>query len=123
VEEKMEFYAKAVFVGEVEDEFLFMVALGEEDDGLGNYFMVQLADDFDEQDSELGMDTYCVVGPGQATYYGGVVAWDCSQGSLRVSLSPEAAQELGFPSELSICFPASETERVREGMQTVLRNL
>lgn len=56
----------------------------------------------DEQEVDLGMDTYClVVDPGQATHYGGVRECELDGARLRLMLTEDAAATLGMPVDAS----------------------
>lgn len=67
----------------------------------GDVVEIQRADQFDDQDRSLGMDTYCVVRDGR-TAYGGITAWDIDSGTLAVHLSGVAQEALDLPSTLAI---------------------
>ncbi|MDX6285617.1 MAG: hypothetical protein QOG53_1102 [Frankiales bacterium] len=61
-------------------------------------FMCPLDGQYDEQDVQLGMDTYCIVtGEQVGTYYGGVLAWRIETGLLHLALTEEASNELRLP--------------------------
>lgn len=55
----------------VEEPDLNYSMLAFEDEASGDFFAVQRAFTFDDQDRQLGMDTYCLV-RGGATHYGGL---------------------------------------------------
>ena len=74
-----------------EDTDCFIAAFGEDEE---NVVMIQLAFEFDKQDTELGWDTYCLVLPSQATFYGGVQKCALEGEKLTLWLSDEAKAEL-----------------------------
>jgi hypothetical protein len=68
-------------------------------------------------------DTYClIVDPGQATFYGGVVACELSDRELNLVLTEEAAKELGTPTDLrfGLALDAERWQMVRRGLSRVL---
>lgn len=79
------------------------VEFAEHADGSGQTLEIQRALEFDEQDVELGQDTYCLVRDASATCYGGVTAWQFSGGRLTLSLEPAAAQSWARRSSSSRC--------------------
>jgi hypothetical protein len=77
----------------------------------------------DEQEVELGMDTYClVVDPGQATHYGGVRECAVRDRELRLVLKQDAAAALGLPVEqrFVLDLPAHQLELLGRGLRRVL---
>jgi Immunity protein 10 len=62
------------------------------------------SDTVDEQDSFLGMDTYCVSTDSGATFYGGVESAKVNATELAVRFTPEAAETLGVPRDLLLQF-------------------
>ena len=77
----------------------------------------------DEQDVELGMDTYClVVDPGQATYYGGVRECELRGGQLHLILTEQAAAKLGMPVEtrFELELTHQQSEALSRGLERVL---
>lgn len=83
-------------VAYIRDEELNFEGLVMED--AGNTFEIQRSLTIDDQDRALGWDTYCLVLGGGPTFYGGVLGWHLSEDHLlHLSLSQEAAAELGLP--------------------------
>lgn len=83
------------------------------------------SDVVDEQDVDLGMDTYClVVEPGQATYYGGVRECELVDDRLRLLLTEEAAATLGMPTETSfrLELPPDQLIILRRGLARALNS-
>jgi hypothetical protein len=74
--------------------------------------MFQRADEFDEQDRDLGMDTYCIVsGWQEGTIYGGVESWSADADQIGLRLTPKAALELGLATSVSISIADSACAR------------
>jgi hypothetical protein len=74
------------------------LALGDEtaaEGGEGNVLLIQLANEFDEQDVELGMNTYCLVDHNQATDYGGIITWTVAGDVITLALDDRAAAAFG----------------------------
>jgi hypothetical protein len=63
----------------------------------GDAIHLQLAHGFDDQDRELGMDTYCLV-RGGLTHYGGPFDLTVGPGRVALTLDDEAARVLELPS-------------------------
>lgn len=113
-------FSAAVFaVGRDEDHDYDFAAFSERPDGAGQTLEIQRAVEFDDQDVELGMDTYCLVLDASATHYGGVVAWQLVGGRLVFSLDQVAAAEMGA-AELVIDLPAGADVDVSDMLQTLL---
>lgn len=77
----------------------------------------------DEQEIELGMDTYClVVDPGQATHYGGVRECEIRGAEWRLVLAEDAAATLGLPVEqrFVLDLPAHQRDLLGRGLRRVL---
>jgi hypothetical protein len=89
------FTVRAVAVQELEDINTFLIALAENPDGTGRRLEVQRALEFDEQDQELGQDTYCLCTAEGAVHYGGVARHAIDAGALEIHLDAAAAQVLG----------------------------
>jgi hypothetical protein len=67
----------------------------------------------DTQDSQLDMDTYCLVaGPGQATCYGGVRECELGSGRLHLKLTAETAGTLGMPADTSFALELLTPQQV-----------
>lgn len=77
----------------------------------------------DEQDEDLGFDTYClVIDPGQRTSYGGVRECVLANGRLQLVLTPEAADSLDVPASLTFMLdiPENLQQTLRRGLRQVL---
>ena len=79
-----------------------LFTIGFADDVGGSALLVSRADEFDEQDVRLGMDTYCVSTQAGAAHYGGITAVTLTGPELRIELSREAADELGLDQSLTL---------------------
>ncbi|KMS89906.1 MULTISPECIES: Imm10 family immunity protein [Streptomyces] len=77
------------------DGYFTEAALAEEADGSGFILMFMAGeDDPDEQEVAMGMDTHCLVTAGQGTAYGCVREAVLTGKVLRVSLDPDALENL-----------------------------
>lgn len=116
------FRATAVSALELTDVGVFAVVLAENADGSGARLEIQRAAAFDEQDEELGQDTYCVSTQHGVTHYGGVSAWRLTSRALELALDPAAAKALGgepgFLVEL-VGVDAETLARLRDGLARV----
>lgn len=80
-------------------------------------------DEEDEQEVDLGMDSYClVVDPGQATCYGGIVECEITATELGLVLTEEAASTLGMPQHARFVLelPNDKREMLGRGLRRVL---
>jgi len=85
------------------EEYVYMVGIRESaSPNAWSMLFQECLDEDDEQEIELGMDTYClVVDPGQRTVYGGVLAYQIEADRLRLVLSEKTAEVLGLSAELT----------------------
>ena len=83
-----------------------------EDEASGDFFAVQRAFTFDNQDRALGMDTYCLV-RGEATHYGGLDAYELTDSRLQLRFGAAAADALELPAVTDLAIDASQAETVR----------
>jgi hypothetical protein len=83
---------------------------------------LQVALSFDEQDRELGQDTYSLSTESGAACYGGIESWTVSPAALDLVLSKQAADALDLPERLVIDLEASpeQLSSLREGLHRVL---
>jgi hypothetical protein len=103
------------------DENHQLLGLAESPDGDGRVLMVQRALESDEQDRDLGMDTYCLVDEAGLTHYGGVTSAVIDDDVLRIALDDQAAEEFG-QAELAVALgPALSHRLVRYALATLLR--
>jgi hypothetical protein len=83
-------------VAGVDDSECLVAGVAERGDGTGRELIFQASlDQPDEDDADLGMDTYCLVTEQQATAYGCVRELTIDGDRLRVVLSDDALVELG----------------------------
>jgi hypothetical protein len=77
------------------DGYFTEAALAEGEDGSGFILMFMAGEEVpDDQEVALGMDTHCLVTAGQGTAYGCVREAVLTGNVLRVSLDPEALEDL-----------------------------
>jgi len=115
------FRANAVSVGEVRDVNAFCLLLAENHDGSGARLEIQRALTFDEQDRELGQDTYCLGDENGASHYGGVVSWELSTGLLRIHLDDAAKQEMNVDGGYVVEVGPNNEDQLRAGLERTLR--
>lgn len=119
----MEFKAAECFVGLEPDGDVFLFIASEQPDGDGRRIELQLAPEFDEQDAEVGMDTYCICLHGGETNYGGVASWSFSQMLLELRLSKDAAAVLGVESaaiSIDLSMFHSKRKMIEAGLKRIL---
>ncbi|MFE4256015.1 Imm10 family immunity protein [Streptomyces sp. NPDC056910] len=106
------------------DGYFTEAALAEGEDGSGFILMFMAGEeDPDDQEVALGMDTHCLVTAGQGTAYGCVREADLSGNVLRISLNPEALEDLRLSdSEIEVVIeaPAEDVVLFREVLARVL---
>ncbi|MBT2511732.1 hypothetical protein J7I98_39375 [Streptomyces sp. ISL-98] len=106
------------------DGYFTEAALAEGEDGSGFILMFMAGEeDPDEQEVVLGMDTYCLVTAGQGTAYGCVREAVLTGNVLRVSLNPEALEDLRLSDseiEAVIEAPPEDIALFREVLAQVL---
>lgn len=89
------------------------------DDASQDSFQVQRSFAFDEQDVELGMDTYCLVRDG-ASHYGGVRSFGHDGSSVTFEFTDAAARALQLPSAVTITISPDQLEPVLPMLQRML---
>lgn len=113
----------ARLIGVDRDHDVLLVGLAENADLGGWQLIFQRADEFDDQDVALGMDTYCIVsGNQEGTIYGGVVDWEPIGNTIDFSFTPDAAAELGMAINTRIRLEGSEAQvgQVVAGLRRIL---
>jgi hypothetical protein len=99
------------------DDGVLVVGIAEGPELNGWQLVFQRADEFDDQDRALGMDTYCIVsGWQEGTIYGGVESWAVDRSELTFRFSDDAARELHLAKTVRIALerdPAEVAEVVR----------
>lgn len=113
------FNASAVAAEESPDLNVFSVVLAENLDGTGERLELQRALSFDEQDIELGQDTYCLSTDDGRTCYGGVTNWTLEEQLLVLRLDAQSAMTLGVEEGFGITVPPDDVVTVREGLTRV----
>jgi hypothetical protein len=98
------------------------VAESNDEDGFSLTFMCDFAEP-DAQEISLGLDTHCLVTPGQGTAYGCVREVELNGDVLRVTLDPESLDDLGLSEpviEALLRAPAEDLGRMREVLPRIL---
>jgi len=110
-------------VGE-DDTDVYMIGIRESDaTDSWSLIFTEPYDAEDPQEIALGMDTYClVVDPGQGTHYGGVRECELGSERLRLTLTPEAAGNLGMPVDTSFALELTpqQVDMLGRGLARVL---
>jgi len=75
---------------------------GEHVNGSGAWIDFQLALEFSDQDTRLGMDTYCIATDEGHTQYGGIERVEVGPDFVDVLFGPGAAAKLHLPRRLRI---------------------
>lgn len=118
----LKFKATGVSALEMPDLNSFAVVLAEQYDGGGVRLEIQRALEFDDQDKQLGQDTYCMCTEQGAVCYGGIASWSLAGNELKIVLDARAATALGvkggFLIELDV--NTDTREQLRHGLQRVL---
>ena len=106
------------------DGYFIEAALAEGEDGSGFILMFMAGvEEPDDQDVALGMDTHCLVTAGQGTAYGCVREAVLTGNVLRISLGPEALEDLRLTDreiEAVIEAPAEDIRQFQEVLAQVL---
>ncbi|MFE1025417.1 Imm10 family immunity protein [Streptomyces sp. NPDC058818] len=98
------------------------IAESDDEDAFSLLFMC----DFDEpgaQEVQLGLDTHCLVTPGQGTAYGCVREVELDGDLLRVTLAPSSLDALSLTEpvvEALLRAPATDVARMREVLTRIL---
>jgi hypothetical protein len=113
---------RRIEVEEIAQDQVFVVALSEFEDGGGQALLFHLSAEFDGQDAEPGMDTYCISNEVGATVYGGVRSCDLLGNYLTLQFDEDASSTLGVGSEYQVHLhaPPEAITQLREGLQRVL---
>ena len=101
-----------------------VAGVAESPDGEG-FFLLFMCDfeEPDDQEVALGMDTHCLVTPNQGTAYGCVREVELSGDLLRVTLDPDALQDLGLTDpiiEARLRVPSAQLTRLREVLPRIM---
>lgn len=114
--------AAAADVLRLQDINTLAVVFAERPDGGGERLELQRALSFDEQDRELGLDTYCLCVSSGTAHYGGIASWSLDERGLAIQLFAEAARELGLDEEVRVEVQLEPSLRARllNGLHEVL---
>ncbi|QFG21109.1 Imm10 family immunity protein [Actinomadura sp. WMMB 499] len=120
----IKFTAQVVGVEELPDEETLLAGVAEHEDGSGLSltFMCGLYEP-DEQDTALGMDSYCLVTPDQGTAYGGVSEATLQDGVLRVVVAEHDLEALKLDEtdiEAGLAVDNESVEQLRRGLRRIL---
>lgn len=108
---------------DTDDCLMAGVAESDGEDAFSLLFMCDF-DEPDAQDVSLGMDTHCLVTPGQGTAYGCVQEVRLDADVLRVTLRPESLPALGLTDptiEAALQAPPEDLTRLRTVLPRILR--
>ncbi len=92
------------------------------DEASGDTFEVQCAIEWDDQDRDLGQDTYCLV-RGGATHYGGLLGYQLLDGNLVLTLDQSASSALELPAEFRFGLDPDQEELIRSRLPGLLPTL
>ncbi len=115
------FEAKSVAVEHPDGEF-HLVGFADHEFNTNIYLMLQRAFEFDEQDVELGMDTYHVEWCGQeSSRYGGISQFVLKPNGAEITFVPDTAETLDGMGRLSIFFQLAPSEylALREALNRI----
>lgn len=93
--------------------FCHLAGFADRQHGTEHYLMLQRSfeEDEDEQDEELGMDTYHVEWCGQQNAcYGGIARLVLQRDGVQITFKREAVEDMGGLEHLSIAFDLSASE-------------
>ncbi len=110
------FSAKTINVGNIENSYFLIFY------NLEQYFLLQKAHNFDEQDSRNKTDTYYIEYSDQSrAIFGGVENVVLYRNKINFKLSNKASEALKMSSELSIEFKANEAnyEKMKEELRYI----
>jgi hypothetical protein len=108
------------------DEYgVLIIALANlQNDEPQNYFMIQDSEEYDEQDRELGMDTYYIERDKQIfSSYGGIKTITLNPVSLRIELNEKGARQLEASIiEISYQLTASAYDNLKAKLEKIMGN-
>jgi Immunity protein 10 len=111
------FEADMCSVMNIDDLNAFVIVLANNADLSLNCLELQKSLSNDDQDYELGMDTYCIVTSTGATFYGGITACVLSHARLSIRLSLEATNALGVSGfDIALLISSGEKEQLKGGL-------
>ena len=106
--ERNELVVRAVYFGPLDGGDGLLAAVAEGADGSGFSIQFSRFASWDEQDRELGMDTYCISTGEGPSHYGGVLRMRAGRGFLDLDLEPRAAKTLYVPQEFRLSLAVDE---------------
>lgn len=116
-------FRTAALVTVEENQDAFVVGLSEDAAGDGAYLILQCAlTPPDAQDAATGLDTYCLLDEDGAVQYGGVTTATLHDATLTLTLTEDAAEELGVedPAQtITIDVPPADAQRLAEGLRRI----
>ena len=118
------FTAQKTAAEEWQDLDTFIVALGENIDGSGQYFSIQAKmSDYDAQEVALGLDTYSLSNERGASIHGGVLEYRLTSDELVVEFDERTADTLGVARryQIRLAIDDAAKESLRSGLQRVFR--
>ncbi|MFB9991460.1 Imm10 family immunity protein [Deinococcus oregonensis] len=117
------FIARGVAVGEFEEFETYLVALRDDPQDPQDEFQIQHSLFQDEQDEELGMDTYCIVLSGGTTHYGGITSCILRHHVLEIELNDQARAMLEIERiRVELQLDAARLAVLRDGLNHVLKD-
>ncbi len=117
------FDVREIGVEDPSEDDVLIVGLAEHRGGAdGRHLIFELALWSDEQDRDLGMDTYCLITETGATHYGGVTSCVLEGNMLNIALDADAATSLGIQAEceLRLLVASQDIALLAEGLRKVL---
>jgi immunity protein 10 of polymorphic toxin system len=112
------------YVAGVDDGDCLVAGVAERDDGTGRALIFQASlEEPDEQDVDLGMDTYCLVTEQQGTAYGCVQELTIDGDRLRMLLREDALADLGLPDsavEVRLAVDTAAIDQLGEALRQIL---
>jgi hypothetical protein len=113
-----------IVVDDNEPDECFTVALAERPSGEGRHLIIQIPSyEPDDQDAELGLDTYCLMDENGATHYGGIEEARLAGSTLHLALGQEAANDLDLATtdlSLHLNVPADDISLLATGLRRAL---
>lgn len=114
------FKVTTLYVGEIEDADTYVVMVGDQKPEPQEWLQLQRSLVEDDQDVELGMDTYCLVMSAGPVHYGGVTSCVLTEQTLRLELDQLAAQVTQtLAIELHLDLDKSDLLKLREGLEII----
>jgi hypothetical protein len=115
---------KLISIQEVKDLNTLVVVLADRSEAPTEWLEIQRSLEFDAQDEDLGMDTYCLVTSAGASRYGGIDVCKLDNGKLEIALSSAAATDLGLDQQLEFDLQAGTAEiaALRNALKRIFEN-